>query len=126
MKKLTYFILSILFFVLAACSNDDSNNTPSVVGKWKFTSTTIPDNHEPCDYLGWTEYKSNGTIEDYDACDNVTSGGTWNQSGNNLTFISSTFPIPITVQVLSVTSTTMVLKTDISGETENITFTKIN
>ena len=126
MKKIIYLALSVIFLTFSSCSSDSSSNSSdaTVVGKWKPTNYSIPEDYEPCDYLGWIDIKSNGNYDEYDQCIDETISGVWVKNGQTLTVTSSQFSIPIAFTIVSLTQTTMVLRVSLL-ETEKITYTKI-
>jgi hypothetical protein len=126
MKKIIYLALSVIFLTFSSCSSDSSSNSSAatVVGKWKVTNYSIPENYEPCDYLGWIDIKSNGNYDEYEQCFDETSSGTWVKNGQTLTVTSSQLSIPIAFTIVSLTQTTMVLRFSLF-ETEEVTYTKI-
>ena len=126
MKKIIYLALSVIFLTFSSCSSDSSSNssTATVVGKWKVTNYSIPQNYEPCDYLGWIDIKSSGNYDEFDQCTNETTGGTWVKNGDSMTVTDSQLSIPWTFTIVSLTQTTMVLRFTFM-ETEEVTYTKI-
>ena len=125
MKKIIYLALSVIFLNFSSCSSDSSSNSSvaTVVGKWKATNYSIPENNEPCDYLSWVDIKSNGNYDEYDQCYDETYTGTWVKNDQTLTLTSSQLSIPTAFTIVSLTETTMVLR-DSLFEIEEVTYTK--
>ena len=146
MKKIIILFVFTLVSVLnfTSCSNDDDSPSPatdSIVGKWNFSklSTTIDgvtspefdyDDNDPGCPKDFLEFKTGGVFNEGEysgsSCVLDSSSGTWTQSGSTITITEGTDVI--TVQLVSVTSTTLKVKvteTD-NGVTMilNITFTK--
>ena len=126
MKKIFLFII-VLTTVISGCSKDETTKSDSIIGKWQPVTFSDPSQYLPCDYAGWIKFLENGKIEDFDACNNTTSSTTtYTITGSVMTIISSTFPIPIAVQIVSLTSTTLVLEiSDFGGGIERTTYKKI-
>jgi len=144
MKKLIILFVFALVTILnfTSCSSDnESSSSSSIVGKWNFSkfSTTFNGVTSPeMDYDGnesgcpkdYVEFKTGGVFNEGDytgsTCVLDQLAGTWVQSGSTITLTEGTDVV--TVQVVSVTSSTLKVK---STETDsgvtitiNITFTK--
>lgn len=127
MKKL---LLSIFIItMMLSCSNGDTKTTTPtlIIGKWKVEKSTDP-TYQTCDFSGWDEFKEGGAYSNYDDCNKSTTSGSWTLSGDNLTMIMKSFPIPFTGKIISLTQTSMVLSFVPLGSAtaEQTTFKKIN
>lgn len=144
MKKLIVLFVFALVTVLNfnSCSSDnESSSSSSVTGKWNFSkfSTTVSgvtspemdwaDNEPGCP-KNYVEFKTggvfNGASYSGSTCVLDISSGTWVQSGNTFTLTLGTEVT--TFQVVSVTSSTLKIKTTETDSgvtyTLNVTFEK--
>ena len=105
-------IKQILFFMALmlslSCEKDsESKYADNIIGKWKMTSAEPASYFEPCDFQGTITFKSDNTISDFDACENIYSTGKWRITDNILTVSNDELPIPIDVTIVSLTKTNM-------------------
>lgn len=145
MKKLimlfVFTLVSGLNFTSCTSDNESSSSSSSIVGKWnfsKFTTTvsgvTSPEmdwaDNEPGCPKNYVEFKTdgvfNGASYSGSTCVLDISSGTWVQSGSTVTLTLGTEVT--TFQVVSVTSSTLKIKTTETDSgvtyTLNVTFTK--
>ena len=132
MKKFTFAFTMILFMalLLGSCSSDSNDaatpNSSLLIGKWKLVEVSTPDEYEPCDFEGWSNFKTDGKFADYDACDGTTSNGSYTVNGNSLTFTPDIFPIPVTLIIKTLTNSVLVVDApDFEGGTMELKFIKI-
>lgn len=119
MKK-TFGLLLVIF--LFSCSKDSvSKYSDNIVGSWQLTSGEPASNFDPCDFQGYTTFKSDNTLLDIDACAYINSTGLWRITDNILTVSNDEAPFPVDIQILSISDSKMVLK--FMGDTE--TYTKV-
>jgi len=111
---------------------------PMLIGNWQmievrqlgnvYTEANPGDLYEACDFQGWEEFRSNGTMISTDACDNEVIEYTWILTNNTL-ILGAGFPI-LPNTVVSLTANELVLSTTITllgEEVETTTiFRKIN
>ncbi|MDR3327453.1 MAG: lipocalin family protein [Prevotellaceae bacterium] len=128
--KFSWAILLALCIGISSCSkDDDDSNSSDLAGKWQLTEVRADgvlqnpnvstDYNEPCDYEGWSQFKSDGTFIDYDGCDNSTSGGTWRLNGNTVTVVADVFSISLNFKIISLNQTTLVFETTAIGFDDN-------
>ena len=122
-KNIFLFLFSVL---LLSCSsdNDSASSSDSIVGKWQVVKFSDPTYYEACDYSGWVNIMEGGKYEDYDDCSKSKESGNWTQKDNLLTITSSSFPIPISAKIITLTKTSLVLETDF-GNKETVTYKRI-
>ena len=135
MKKI-FFMGAILASAVSftSCSGDDDSNNGTIVGKWNFSIEKVTfggqtvsegaysDNEEGCnkDYLEFTETTAvNGDYFGTD-CDFESYSSTYTRSGNTLT-VTEDGDVS-TVEVVSVNSNTLVLRTTEATEAGNINY----
>lgn len=127
-------ILAIMLIIFSCRSDDNSESSYSskIIGKWKLTDSSTngqKDYLDLCEYQYWTNIKSGGSFDEYDACIQNTriNAGTWEIKGNIFTIIDKSFPIPFACKIITLTNTSLVLEYDgFSNEKVKVTYTKIN
>lgn len=127
MKKIICLFLVSLIMFFSSCSNDENNeasSTSSLTGIWRVENYSDPENYVPCDYRGLINIKEDGGYNEYDECTKSNVNGSWSKSGDNLIIVSDEFPIPFSFKIISLTETTMVLRSTVLGQTEDITYKK--
>lgn len=130
MKKYLLVLATAIFAIccFTGCSDDDddtSNEGSGIVGKWQVIQYSDPEDYDDCDYKGWINLHENGVYEEYDACDKSTTKGTWKDNGDNtIKVVAESFPVAITIKVVSVSSDKLVLEFNLFG-TETITYKRI-
>jgi hypothetical protein len=129
---ITVFLLGLTVFI--SCSKDDDSDS-KIVGKWQLIEVKVDGEIEnpnsengyfiPCDYEGWMKFNTNGTYDEYDACEEKTIPGTWKLKNNILTVISEEFSFPVSVNVIENSDNRLVLESNSFGN-EITTYKKIN
>jgi hypothetical protein len=142
MKKIIVSFVFVLFLglVFNSCSSDDSSSTPSstsVVGKWNFSKVSYTFNGQSspeADYDGneqgcskdYMEFKAGGVFNEADysgtTCVEDLSVGNWSQEGNVLTITDDTDTVSL--DIISVTSSTLKIKVSEGTNSATVTFTK--
>ncbi|MDH6343433.1 hypothetical protein M2480_002979 [Parabacteroides sp. PFB2-12] len=126
-RYLIFYICLALTLSFSSCDDDKDNDvaTSNIVGKWKLVEVKINGKvnnpasadayYEPCDYNGWVRYNSDGTADEYDACTKKTyiNAGVWSINKGILTLSSREFGIPITVNIIELSSTTFIYEFDL-------------
>ena len=136
MKKLNLFaLLAMLFSVtlFIACGDDDDDETKDsddvatlIVGRWQFTEGNHPEEFEPCDYQGWTEFKEGGEYVEYDKCINQTINGTWRiDNEGKLIYNQSNVSFTFKITIKELTKEKLVLEETILGHTSILTYKRI-
>ena len=137
MKKISILVASAFVFGLTftSCSSDDDSSGGSIVGKWNFSTEkvsingiTITDeaysgNDEGCATKDYLEISETTAVEyDYfgSECTLDTYTSTYTRSGNTLTLTED--GEVSTVEVLSVNSNTLVIRSVETMEGGNITY----
>ena len=102
--------------------NNDNGNSGDIVGKWQIIETTFSNsNHgfDVCELDGsWFEIKNNGTFEDFNFCENLTTLGTWNLEDKSLTLVLNGSSSVYTV--VSVSENELILSIVIGGVTVTV------
>jgi len=131
MKKL-FSTWSLIIFLLmglglSSCSKDDDGDVDvgSLIGKWQLIENDNPA-FDPCDFQGWIEFQSDGIFSSYDDCDNSTTIGTWTLDKKTITVVSAP-PVIISInyQIISLTTTELVLTMNFMGITVEAHYHKI-
>ena len=142
MKKTIISFVFALFLglVFTSCSKDDSPSSASasVMGKWSFSKMSFTSNgvtspevdydgNEPGCTKNYIEFKTAGVYNEADysgtTCVLDLSVGTWSQTGSQLTITAD--GTPTSVEIISVTSTTLKVKVKDGNDSGNVTFVKI-
>jgi hypothetical protein len=112
MKKSKIALVLVVLFTMTFCSKDDTSvaSKPSIIGKWKMESTSKPTNYDACDYESWIQFKTDTTLELYDACSMESSMATWSLNNNTLTITNAGSPLSIPVKVISLTTDTLIIE----------------
>ncbi|WP_195628497.1 lipocalin family protein [Bacteroides finegoldii] len=137
MKKLNLFALIAMLFsvtLFIACSSDDDDDETKdsddvatlIVGKWKFVESNHPEEFEPCDYEGWTQFKEGGAYVEYDKCINQTINGTWKiDNEGKLIYNQSNVSFTFKITIKELTKDKLVLEETILGHTSILTYKRI-
>lgn len=137
MKKINLWALMAMLFSISlfvGCSSDDDetnddgnkNYAEMIAGRWQFTEGNHPEEFEPCDYQGWTEFKEGGEYVEFDKCINQTIKGTWkiNDEGK-LIYNQSNVSFTFTITIKELTKEKLVLEETILGHTSILTYKRI-
>ncbi len=118
MKKSFFITFTAILFIGCSKNDDNTNNTPTITGKWYFketvvNGTTYPyDDHETCgkDYLEF--YGTNGVKSiDIFGCEvDVDWTGTYTLNGSILTITNANVNETIICEVLELTSNSLIYK----------------
>ncbi|MEI8074502.1 MAG: lipocalin family protein [Bacteroidota bacterium] len=116
---LRYIIIILIF----SCSKTNANNDSQIVGKWMEFSATPASNYSACDFQGsYIDLKSDNSYSEYSKCSNKITGGTYSKVGNTIVVTSSAFPIPVTLNIITLTSTDLILEDTFMGSTDRVTY----
>ena len=123
-KNILFFVLVIgISSIFVSCSKSDSNNSPSIVGKWEYSQEgEILNNQEVLtDYQNtsgcekdFVEFKSDNSFSDVNfnlsgsVCSPDITTGTYTQSGNSI--ITTSGNLSVTNQIITVNTTTLKVK----------------
>jgi hypothetical protein len=142
MKKTIISFVFALFLglVFTSCSKDDSPSSASasVVGKWNYSKisftingVTSPeidyDDDEPGCSKDYIEFKTAGVYNEGDysgtTCVLDLTVGTWSETGSQLTITAD--GTPASLEILSVTSSTLKVKVKEGADSGTVTFVKM-
>ncbi len=122
-KRIVIYPLLIFTLNLAFCTKSSTNSSELIVGKWMEVSGTPSSNFAICDFQGsYIDLKSDNTYTEYSKCSNKTTSGTYKVSGNTVTVISSTLPIPVIFNIITITATDLILEDSFLGSPERVSY----
>jgi hypothetical protein len=135
MKKINLWALMAMLFsvtLFVGCSSDDDENNDDgdvatlIVGRWQFVEGNHPEEFDPCDYQGWTEFKEGGQYVEYDKCIDETIKGTWKiDDEGKLIYNQSNVPITFKITIKELTKDKLVMEETILGHTSILTYKRI-
>ena len=124
MNKLArHFLFCLVLILDFSCSKTSNNNTTNVAGKWFEISAIPSSNYSSCDFQGsYINFNSNNTYTEFSSCTNNTSIGTYKTVGNTIIVTPNVFPIPVTFNIISLTTTQLILEDTFMGSTDRVTY----
>ena len=101
-------ILAAMCMGFSSCSKDSLGDISiKIIGKWQFVESSFGD-FQPCDFQNWIEFKANGTLESYNACNETTNAGIWAAKVYTLAMIADGYPLEWRVR--SITNEELILE----------------